>query len=179
MLAENEYQKLNLGAGALAEAPILVDDSADLSILEIRARARRQKAEHPELGLVIIDYLQKVHAKSESREREIAVISSQLKSLAKELEIPVMCLAQLNRNPEGREGNKPQLSDLRESGAIEQDADVVMLLYREDYYNRDADQKNTCDVIVAKNRTGPTDSVKLAFIKEYTRFENLAVQPPA
>jgi replicative DNA helicase len=179
MLAENEYQKLNLGAGALAEAPILIDDSADLSILEIRARARRQKAEHPELGLVIIDYLQKVHAKSESREREIAVISSQLKSLAKELEIPVMCLAQLNRNPEGREGNKPQLSDLRESGAIEQDADVVMLLYREDYYNRDADQKNTCDVIVAKNRTGPTDSVKLAFIKEYTRFENLAVQPPA
>jgi replicative DNA helicase len=179
MLAENEYQKLNLGAGALAEAPILIDDSADLSILEIRARARRQKAEHPELGLVIIDYLQKVHAKADSREREIAVISSQLKSLAKELEIPVMCLAQLNRNAEGREGNKPVLSDLRESGAIEQDADVVMLLYREDYYNRDTDQKNTCDVIVAKNRTGPTDSVKLAFIKEYTRFENLAVQPPA
>ena len=179
MLAENEYQKLNLGAGALAEAPILIDDSADLSILEIRARARRQKAEHPEMGLVIIDYLQKVHAKSESREREVAVISSQLKSLAKELEIPVICLAQLNRRPEGREGNTPQLSDLRESGAIEQDADVVMLLYREDYYNRETDQKNTCDVIVAKNRTGPTDQVKLAFIKEYTRFENLAVQPPA
>jgi replicative DNA helicase len=178
LLAENEYQKLNLGAGALAEAPMLIDDSADLSILEIRARARRQKAEHPELGLVIIDYLQKVHAKSESREREIAVISSQLKSLAKELEIPVICLAQLNRNAEGREGNKPVLSDLRESGAIEQDADVVMLLYREDYYNRETDQKNTCDVIVAKNRTGPTDNVKLAFIKEYTRFENLAVQPP-
>ncbi|HEU4334525.1 MAG TPA: replicative DNA helicase [Candidatus Eisenbacteria bacterium] len=177
LLAENEYQKLNLGAGALAEAPILIDDSADLSILEVRARARRQKAEHPDLGLVIIDYLQKVHAKSESREREIAVISSQLKSLAKELEIPVICLAQLNRRPEGREGNLPQLSDLRESGAIEQDADVVMLLYREDYYNRETDQKNTCDVIVAKNRTGPTDSVKLAFIKEYTRFENLAVQP--
>jgi replicative DNA helicase len=179
MLSESEYQKLNLGAGALAEAPMLIDDSADLSILEIRARARRQKAEHPDLGLVIVDYLQKVHAKSESREREVAVISSQLKSLAKELEIPVICLAQLNRNPEGREGNKPQLSDLRESGSIEQDADVVMLLYREDYYDRQTDQKNTCDIIVAKNRTGPTNDVKLAFIKEYTRFENLAVQPPA
>lgn len=177
LLAENEYQKLNLGAGALAEAPILIDDSADLSILEIRARARRQKAEHPDMGLVIIDYLQKVHAKSESREREVAVISSQLKSLAKELEIPVICLAQLNRRPEGREGNQPQLSDLRESGSIEQDADVVMLLYREDYYNRETEHKNTCDIIVAKNRTGPTDNVKLAFIKEYTRFENLAVQP--
>jgi replicative DNA helicase len=177
MLTEAEYQKLYLGAGALAEAPILIDDSADLSILEIRARARRQKAEHPDLGLVVIDYLQKVHAKSESREREVSVISSQLKSLAKELDVPVICLAQLNRNPEGREGNKPQLSDLRESGSIEQDADVVMLLYREDYYNRETDQKGTCDIIIGKNRTGPTDTVKLAFIKEYTRFENLAVQP--
>ena len=127
--------------------------------------------------VVMVDYLQKVHAKAESREREIAVISSQLKSLAKELDVPVMCLAQLNRRPEGREGNQPQLSDLRESGAIEQDADVVMLLFREDYYDRESPNKNTCDIIVAKNRTGPTDTVKLAFIKEYTRFENLAAQP--
>ncbi|HEY3225426.1 MAG TPA: replicative DNA helicase [Planctomycetota bacterium] len=179
MLSESEYQKLVLGSGALSEAQILIDDSAELSILEVRARARRQKAEHPELGLIIVDYLQKMHAKAESREREIAMISSQLKSLAKELEIPVVCLAQLNRRPEGREGNRPQLSDLRESGAIEQDADVVMLLYREDYYNPDTDQKNTCEVVVAKNRTGPTETVKLAFIKEYTRFENLAVQPQA
>jgi hypothetical protein len=124
----------------------------------VRARARRQKSEHPELGLVIVDYLQKVHAKSESREREIAVISSQLKSLAKELEIPVICLAQLNRRPEGREGNQPQLSDLRESGAIEQDADVVMLLYREDYYNRETDQKNTCDVIAKNWPDGPGEA---------------------
>jgi replicative DNA helicase len=179
MLSEAEYQKLVIGSGALGEAPILIDDSAELSILELRARARRQKAEHPDLGLVIVDYLQKVHAKADSREREIAMISSQLKSLAKELEIPVVCLAQLNRKPEGREGNMPALSDLRESGAIEQDADVVMLLYREDYYNRETDQKNMCDVIVAKNRTGPTENVKLVFIKEYTRFENPAVQPPA
>jgi len=178
MLSESEYQKLVLGSGALSEAQVLIDDSAELSILELRARARRQKAEHPELGLIVVDYLQKVHAKAESREREIAMISSQLKSLAKELEVPVVCLAQLNRRPEGREGNRPQLSDLRESGAIEQDADVVMLLYREDYYNPETDQKSTCEVIVAKNRTGPTETVKLAFIKEYTRFENLAVQPP-
>jgi replicative DNA helicase len=179
MLSESEYQKLVLGSGALSEAQILIDDSAELSILELRARSRRQKAEHPELGLIVVDYLQKVHAKAESREREIAMISSQLKSLAKELEVPVVCLAQLNRRPEGREGNRPQLSDLRESGAIEQDADVVMLLYREDYYNPETEHKNTCEVVVAKNRTGPTETVKLAFIKEYTRFENLAVQPPA
>ncbi|HTF57897.1 MAG TPA: replicative DNA helicase, partial [Planctomycetota bacterium] len=153
MLSESEYQKLVLGSGALSEAQILIDDSAELSILELRARSRRQKAEHPELGLIVVDYLQKVHAKAESREREIAMISSQLKSLAKELEVPVVCLAQLNRRPEGREGNRPQLSDLRESGAIEQDADVVMLLYREDYYNPETEHKNTCEVVVAKNRT--------------------------
>ncbi|HKS15834.1 MAG TPA: replicative DNA helicase [Planctomycetota bacterium] len=177
MLSEAEYQKLVLGSGALGEAQILIDDSAELSILEVRARARRQKAEHPELALVIVDYLQKVHAKADSREREIAMISSQLKSLAKELEIPVVCLAQLNRQVESRSPAVPRLSDLRESGAIEQDADVVMLLYREDYYNPETEHKNTCEVIVAKNRTGPTETVKLAFIKEYTRFEHLSVQP--
>jgi replicative DNA helicase len=177
MVAEEDYQRLVLGAGRLAEAPVLVDDSADLTILELRARARRMKAEH-KIEVVFVDYLQKVHAKAESREREISMISSQLKSLAKELEVPVVVLAQLNRQPEGREDKKPVLSDLRESGAIEQDADVVMLLYRADYYDRESPDKNTCDVIVAKNRTGPTGDVKLAFIKEYTRFENLAAKPP-
>ncbi|MBI4565910.1 MAG: replicative DNA helicase [Planctomycetes bacterium] len=178
MLAEAEYQKLLLGAGVLKDAPVLIDDSADLSILEMRARARRMKAEH-DVGLVAVDYLQKVHAKADSREREIALISSQLKSMSKELAIPVLCLAQLNRQPEGREAKTPMLSDLRESGAIEQDADVVMLLYREDYYHPDSEHKNTCDIIVAKNRTGPTDTVRLAFIKEYTRFENLSAAPSA
>jgi len=177
MVSEEDYQKLLLGAGVLAEAPVLIDDSADLSILEARARSRRMKAEHPTLGLIVVDYLQKMHAKADSREREIALISSQLKSLAKELEIPVICLAQLNRQPEGRESKMPVLSDLRESGSIEQDADVVMLLYREDYYDPNSAAKNTCDVIIAKNRTGPTNTVKLAFIKEYTRFENLTVRP--
>ena len=178
MVAEEDYQKLMLGAGRLAEAPILIDDSADISILELRARSRRMKAEH-HVELIIVDYLQKVHSKAESREREIAMISSQLKSLAKELAVPVIVLAQLNRQPEGREDKKPVLSDLRESGAIEQDADVVMLLYRADYYDRETAEKNTCDIIIAKNRTGPTGDVKLAFIKEYTRFENLAAQGPS
>jgi replicative DNA helicase len=178
MIAEEEYQKLMIGAGRLAEAPILIDDSADLSILELRARSRRMKAEHG-IELIVIDYLQKVHAKAEAREREIAIISSQLKSLSKELAVPVVVLAQLNRQPEGREDKKPILSDLRESGSIEQDADVVMLLYRPEYYDRsDSAEKNTCDIIVAKNRTGPTGDVKLAFIKEYTRFENLTQQQP-
>ena len=105
------------------------------------------------------------------------MISSQLKSLAKELAVPVVVLAQLNRQPEGREDKKPVLSDLRESGAIEQDADVVVLLYRSDYYDKESSDKGTCDLIIGKNRTGPTGDVKLAFIKEYTRFENLTVRP--
>ncbi len=178
MISEEEYLNLSIGAGRLAEAPILIDDSADLSILELRARSRRMKAEH-KIELVVVDYLQKVHAKADGREREIAIISSQLKSLSKELDVPVVVLAQLNRQPEGREDKKPVLSDLRESGSIEQDADVVMLLYRPDYYDRDSAEKNTCDIIVAKNRTGPVGDVKLAFIKEYTRFENLATQAPS
>ncbi len=178
MLGEEEYQKLLLGAGTLHEAPIFVDDSADLSDLELRARARRYKAQFG-VDLIVVDYLQKMHVKgAESRQQEISRISSSLKSLAKELELPVIALAQLNRSPEGREGKKPELSDLRESGAIEQDADVVILLYREEYYNPDTEKKNVCEVRIAKNRTGPTDTVELAFIKQYTRFENLAPQRP-
>ncbi len=179
MLSEEEYQKLNLGAGKLASSRVWVDDSAGLSVLEARARARRFKAENPDLGLVVVDYLQIMHAKADSREREVALISGQLKQLAKELAVPVLCLAQLNRQPEGRESKVPNLSDLRESGAIEQDADVVMLLYRDDYYDPNSPRRNTCDIVVAKNRTGPTNTVTLAFIKEYTRFENLAVRPGA
>ena len=176
MLAEEEYQKLLLGAGALHEAPIFVDDSADLSDLEIRARARRYKAQFG-VELVVVDYLQKMHVKgAEGRQQEISRISSSLKSLSKELDVPVIALAQLNRAPEGREGRKPELADLRESGAIEQDADIVMLLYREEYYNPDTEKKNICEVRVEKNRTGPTNMVELAFLKQYTRFENMARQ---
>ncbi len=174
MLGEEDYHKLLLGAGVFHESPIYIDDSADLSDLELRARARRYRAQ---LGieLVVVDYLQKMHSKdAESRQQEISRISSSLKSLAKELDIPVVALAQLNRSPEGRESRRPELADLRESGAIEQDADIVMLLYREDYYNPETEKKGIAEVIVSKNRTGPTDSVELVFLRDFTRFENLA-----
>ena len=176
MVTEEDYQRLLIGAGLLDEAPIYIDDSADLSILELRARARRMQAEH-KIGLVVVDYLQKVSARvgrNEGREREISVISSQLKSLSKELKVPVITLAQLNRGPESRDGRRPMLSDLRESGSIEQDADVVMLLYREDYYNPDTEKKNICEVNITKNRTGPTRALDFAFLKEYSRFESLS-----
>jgi replicative DNA helicase len=180
-VSEEDYQRLVLAAGALHEAKILIDDSADLSALEVRTRARRMKAKEG-IRMVVVDYLQKMHARQgtrmpESRQLEISMISSNLKALAKELSVPVIALAQLNRQPEGREDRKPMLSDLRESGAIEQDADVVMLLYREDYYNPDSERKGICEIVVAKNRTGPTKSVDLAFLKQFTRFENLATRP--
>jgi replicative DNA helicase len=144
--------------------------------MEMRARARRYKAQY-DIQLVVVDYLQKMHSKgAESRQQEISRISSSLKSLAKELNIPVIAAAQLNRGTEGREDKKPVLSDLRESGAIEQDADVVMLLYREEYYNPDTEQKNMAEINIAKNRTGPTSAIDLIFLKDFTRFENLSPQ---
>ncbi len=181
-ITEEDFQRLLLAAGAFQEAKIFIDDSADLSALEVRTRARRQLAKEG-IGLVVVDYLQKMHARQgnrapESRQLEISMISSNLKAMAKELNVPVIALAQLNRAAEGREDRKPMLSDLRESGAIEQDADVVMLLYRDEYYNPDTERKGVCEVIVAKNRTGPTDSVELAFLKQFTRFENLAAARP-
>jgi replicative DNA helicase len=180
-VTEEDFQKLVLAAGAFHEAKIFIDDSADLSALEVRTRARRFKAKE-EIKLVVVDYLQKMHARQgnrapESRQLEISMISSNLKALAKELNVPVIALAQLNRAPEGREDRKPLLSDLRESGAIEQDADAVMLLYREEYYNHETEKKGVAEVILAKNRTGPTDTVELAFLKQFTRFENLAARP--
>jgi replicative DNA helicase len=176
--SDEEYQRLLTVADDFHPAKILIDDSADLSALEVRTRARRFKAREG-LALVVVDYLQKMHATkgarpAETRQLEIAMISSHLKSMAKELGVPVIALAQLNRAAEGREDRRPLLADLRESGTIEQDADAVMLLYRDEYYHPDSEHKGICEVIVAKNRTGPTGTVELAFIKQYTRFENLA-----
>jgi len=181
-VSEEEFQKLVMAAGAFHEAKIFIDDSADLSALELRTRARRMKARE-DIQLVVVDYLQKMHAKqgnkhAESRQLEIAMISSNLKSLAKELNVPVIALAQLNRAAEGREDRKPMLSDLRESGAIEQDADAVMALYREEYYKPDTEKKGVAEVLLLKNRTGPVGNVDMAFIKQYTRFENLAAARP-
>jgi replicative DNA helicase len=179
MLSTDHYQKLVEACGMVSEAPIFIDDTSALTPLEIRAKARRLKSAHG-LRCIIVDYLQLMHlgtGKVESRQQEISTISRYMKSLARELDVPVVVLSQLNRSPEGREGHRPRMSDLRESGSIEQDADVVMLLHREDYYHKGEDgyqQDNTAEVIVAKQRNGPTGTVKLTFREKCTRFENLA-----
>lgn len=181
--SEEEFQKLVMAAGAFNESKIMIDDSGDLSALEMRTRARRMKATE-NIGLVVVDYLQKMNAKQngryqENRQVEISTISSSLKSMAKELDVPVIALAQINRGPEGRDDRRPMLSDLRESGAIEQDADVVMTLFREEYYKPDTEKKGIAEVNIQKNRTGPTGIVELAFLKHFTRFENLAAARPS
>jgi replicative DNA helicase len=172
LFSEQDLKKLAIGAGKLSDAPLWIDDSPDLSIFEMRARARRMKAQH-NIGVILIDYLQKVRAQpAESRQIEISIVSSQIKSMAKELNVPVIAVAQLNRSPEGREEKRPMLSDLRESGAIEQDADVVLMVYREEYYRPTDENRNKCDLDVVKNRTGPVGKVGVVFKKEWTRFEN-------
>jgi len=157
--------------------PIFIDDSAALSPLEMRAKARRLKSTY-DISCVVVDYLQLMHlggGRVESRQQEITTISRHLKGLARELGVPVIVLSQLNRAAESREGNRPKMSDLRESGSIEQDADVVMLLHREDYYHRGEagyEQNNTAELIIAKQRNGPTGIVPLIFREKLTRFEN-------
>ena len=175
MLSTSDWPTLTKAAGKLSEAPIFIDDSPGISILELRAKARRLKSRY-DIGLIILDYLQLMGESSwaENRQQEISVISRSLKALARELNVPVIAVSQLSRAPERRESFRPRLSDLRESGAIEQDADVVLMLFREDYYNLTEENKGVADVIIAKQRNGPTGTVKLAFISEYTRFETLA-----
>jgi replicative DNA helicase len=179
-LSEKDYGRLSHALGTLAEARVFIDDTASIGVLEMRAKARRLKAEHG-LHLLIIDYIQLMQGRGrfESRQAELASISRSLKGLAKELSVPIVALSQLSRAPETRSDHRPQLSDLRESGALEQDADVVMFIFREEQY-RDADgqpnqeAEGLAEIIVGKQRNGPTGTVKLAFIKEHTRFENLA-----
>ncbi|MHC4075779.1 MAG: replicative DNA helicase [Planctomycetota bacterium] len=177
MLNTEHYQRLVKACGDLSEAPVYIDDTAGLTPLMIRAKARRLKSRH-QIQCLVIDYLQLMSsgaARIESRQQEITKISRQLKALARELEIPVVVLSQLNRSPEGREGHRPRMSDLRESGSIEQDADVVMLLHREDYYHRgeaDWEDNNSAEIIIAKQRNGPTGVVKLIFREKLTRFES-------
>ncbi len=177
-LAQSDWPRLTNAAGKLSEAPILIDDTPGLSALELRAKARRLKNQH-KLGLVIVDYLQMMRGsfRSENRQQEISDISKSLKALAKELKVPVMALSQLSRAPEQREDRRPQLSDLRESGAIEQDADVVMLLFREEVYHPTEDNRGRADLHVAKQRNGPVGTVPLSFLKEFTRFESLSTRP--
>ncbi|MCK4918025.1 MAG: replicative DNA helicase [Candidatus Omnitrophica bacterium] len=174
-LAPSEWPLLTSAAGKLSEAPIYIDDTPALSIFEMRAKARRLKAHH-QIQVIFVDYLQLVKGmrKIDSRQQEISEISQALKALAKELNLPVIALSQLSRAVESREGHRPKLSDLRESGAIEQDADVVTLLFREEYYNPTEENMGIAEIIIAKQRNGPVGSVHLAFMKEYTKFANLA-----
>jgi len=174
-LATSDWPNLTAAAGRVSEAPIFIDDSPQLSTLDVRARARRLKAEHS-LGLVIIDYLQLMHGsrKIESRQLEISEISRGLKGLAKELDVPIIALSQLSRAVESRTDKRPLLSDLRESGSIEQDADVVAFIYRDEVYDSETAKSGIAEILIRKQRNGPIGDVELAFLKEFTRFENLA-----
>ena len=184
-LAENDWPKLTRAAGILSESKIFIDDSPMLTVLEMRAKARRLKKEKG-LDLLVVDYLQLIRSpgRMDSREREISEISRSLKALAKELHVPVVALSQLNRGVENRNDKRPMLSDLRESGSIEQDADVVMMIYRDEMYNSESPDAGKAEVIICKQRNGPTGKVILAFRSKFTRFDNLAkgmdeYMPPA
>ena len=170
----DDFSRIGQAMGALSEAPIFIDDAASSSIMEMRTMARRLQAEHG-LGLIIVDYIQMMKSQSsiENRVQEISEISRSLKSLARELKIPVLALSQLSRAIESRDGQFPRLSDLRESGSIEQDADVVLFIYREDKVKKDVEQKNVADIVIAKHRNGPVGQVKLYFNENYASFRNL------
>lgn len=174
-LSQSDWPKLTSAAGKLSEAPIYIDDTPALSALELRAKARRLKSQY-DIQLMIVDYLQLMQgqASSENRQQEISEISRSLKALARELNIPLVGISQLSRAVEQRSDHRPQLSDLRESGAIEQDADLVLLLLREEYYNPTQENKGQAEIIVAKQRNGPVGTLKLSFMPEYARFENLS-----
>jgi len=174
-IRKEEWPALIQAAGVLSDAPILIDDTASLNPLEMRAKARRLKADR-NIGMVVVDYLQLMTGKgrAERRDLEISEISRSLKAMAKELNIPVVALSQLSRAVESREDKRPILADLRESGAIEQDADVVAFIFRREFYNPDTEDKGVAEVIIGKQRNGPTGTVRLTFLREFTRFENLA-----
>ncbi len=173
-LQESEWEKLIEGAGVIGNSHLIIDDTPGISISELRSKCRKYKLDQ-DLKLVIIDYLQLMSGsgRSESRQQEISEISRSLKALARELNVPVIALSQLSRAVEQRPDHRPMLSDLRESGAIEQDADVVMFIYRDDYYNKDTELKNISEIIVAKQRNGPIGTIQLAWLPEYTKFGNL------
>jgi replicative DNA helicase len=170
-LTEEDWIKLVHAATPLSQAPIFIDDTPGISVMEVRSKARRLKLEHG-LGLIVIDYLQLMsgRGKTESRQQEVSEISRSLKALARELNVPVVTLSQLSRGPEARQDHRPMLSDLRESGAIEQDADIVIFLYRDEYYNPDSEKKNIAEAIIAKQRNGPTGTVELVWLGQFTKF---------
>lgn len=186
-LTDDEWNSFTVATNTLKDAPIFIDDTAGIKVSEIRAKSRRLKQENPDLGLIVIDYLQLIDGSgAESRQQEVSEISRQLKKLAKELAVPVIALSQLSRGVEHRQNKRPMLSDIRESGSIEQDADIVAFLYREDYHQQEGDEEvirdddlpdNTVEVILAKNRSGARDTVRLLFKKEYNKFSSLSYVP--
>lgn len=172
LLEEDDWQKITMSMGILAKAPIFIDDTPGITVADIRTKCRVLKKKYG-LGLILIDYLQLIQGKGKSREEEVSAISRTLKSIARELNVPVIALSQLSRKVEGRQDKRPGLSDLRESGSIEQDADIVAFLYRDDYYNRETENKNIVELIIGKQRNGPTGTVELAFMKEFNKFLSL------
>ena len=174
--ASDDWRKLASGTGKLAEANIFVDDTPAISVLEVRSKCRRLKREKGRLDLVLIDYLQLMtgNANADRKDLEISEMTRSLKGLAKELDVPIIILSQLNRSLESRSDKRPMMSDLRESGAIEQDADVIMFIYRDEVYNKNPENEGMAEIIIAKQRNGPIGTTRLTFLKEYTRFENFA-----
>ena len=175
-LTDDEWDRMTVALGKLHEAPIHIDETGAINSTDLRARARRLHRQFGKLGLIIIDYLQLMSSNrdGENRATEISEISRSIKALAKELQVPIIALSQLSRKVEERNDKRPLMSDLRESGAIEQDADIIMMMYREEYYKPDTQDKGIAEVIIAKHRNGPTDTVRLTFLGEYTKFENFA-----
>ena len=173
-LTDEDWPRVDSAVSMLQAAPIFIDDGAALTPTEVRSRARRLKREHG-LGLIVVDYLQlmQVSGNVENRATELSEISRSLKALAKELDVPVIALSQLNRSVEQRNDKKPVMSDLRESGALEQDADLIVFIYREEVYDRDTPRKGIADIIIGKQRNGPVGEFRLTFLGEFTRFENL------
>ena len=177
-MSDQEWEKLIESAGVIGKSSLIIDDTPGIGIAELRSKCRKYKLEH-NLSIIMIDYLQLMtgNGKTESRQQEISEISRSLKAVARELSVPVIAFSQLSRAVEQRPDHRPILSDLRESGAIEQDADVVMFIYRDDYYNHDSEKKGIAEIIIAKQRNGPIGTVELAWLPEYQRFANLEHRP--
>src|SRR2546429_3413576 len=175
-LAADDWPRLTAACDKLAKAPIYVDDTGSINVMEIRSKARRLKTKEPDLGLIIVDYLQLMPSGStaENRVQEVSQISRNLKVLARDLDVPILAMSQLSRAVEQRHDKRPILSDLRESGSIEQDSDLVMFVYRDEYYNEETDQQGLAEIILSKHRNGPTGIEKLSFLKRYAKFADLA-----
>jgi replicative DNA helicase len=174
-ISQNEWEPLSHALGTLSEMPIYIDDTPNMTVMQMRSQARRLQAEqHGQLGLILLDYLQLMEGGGDNRVQELSKMTRSLKGLARELSVPIIALSQLSRGVEARNNKRPMMSDLRESGSIEQDADLIIMLYRDEYYNNDTPDRGIAEIIIAKHRNGPTGTVRLLFDPQFTRFRNLA-----